>query len=261
MIVTHERTVNRTSSLAETLVLDLFSTKEERKEIRRVIGRGASSDSILDEEQAKRELIEFRNNWRTYLHCLREFILVVAILLIFSFLDAGDLNAKGKWDLGSALYFSIVTATTLGYGDVAPHTERGRLIALVFIPLIVVAMGHWLRTVAACIVEARQSRFRKQMGVQRLSLSLLEAMDHDGDGKVSAADFLEFMLVAMDKVDQGLILELRAHFARLDKENRGYLSKDDLVAAARRELYSPKRKLELARYKHQLMKSGSKVSD
>jgi Ca2+-binding EF-hand superfamily protein len=46
-------------------------------------------------------------------------------------------------------------------------------------------------------------------------------MDLNGDGKVAWFEFLEFMLVAMKKVDPELLDELRAYFDRLDVDNNG----------------------------------------
>ena len=35
--------------------------------------------------------------------------------------------------LGTAVYWAIVTVTTVGYGDITPHTAAGRLVASVLI--------------------------------------------------------------------------------------------------------------------------------
>jgi hypothetical protein len=73
------------------------------------------------------------------------------------------------------------------------------------------------------------------------------------DGKVAWFEFLEFMLVAMKKVDPALLDELRDYFDRLDVTNSGELSKDDLIEMARRKMKSPRRKLELHAYKQHLL--------
>jgi len=63
------------------------------------------------------------------------FVMVAVSLLYGVFEDAGFLDS---------LYWSIVTATTLGYGDFAPHTTEGKVLTsalitatvFVFIPTI-----------------------------------------------------------------------------------------------------------------------------
>jgi Ca2+-binding EF-hand superfamily protein len=118
-------------------------------------------------------------------------------------------------------------------------------------------MGHWLSVVASSIIASRQSSFHRRLQMQELSQSDLDIMDEDGDGNVSRAEFLEFMLVAMNKVDKEFIDDMRGHFERLDADNTGFLSRDDLIASAKRKLQNPHRKLELSHYKQQLLQQAA----
>lgn len=61
------------------------------------------------------------------------------------------------------------------------------------------------------------------------------------------------MLIAMNKVDKEFIDQIRQSFARLDADNTGSLSKEDLVTAARSKLQNPSKKLELAAYRERLL--------
>jgi Ca2+-binding EF-hand superfamily protein len=81
-------------------------------------------------------------------------------------------------------------------------------------------------------------------------------MDTDGDGKVSCLEFVEFMLVAMDKCDKSDIDKLKLQFSRLDVDGTGVLEKEDLVIVAKRKLKNPKRKLKLAEYKQKLLRAS-----
>ena len=116
-----------------------------------------------------------------------------------------------------------------------------------------------LGIIAQSIMERRSAQFRAMYYTKRhkeLTSRDLMAMDVNGDGKVSRAEFLEFMLLAMKKVDTDLIQELQEYFDRLDVLGSGELSKDDLIALARRKLASPERKKELADYKRRLMEKA-----
>jgi potassium channel subfamily K, other eukaryote len=179
---------------------------------------------------------------------LAGFLVVLLVLGVFGAFISRD-PAIGAAEI---VYFLVITATTLGFGDVAPTSQPGRLATAIFIPLAVGTMGHWLAIVAKYIVDQRQQAFRQTLQAEGISLADLQAMDTDDDGNVSRAEFLEFMLLAMNKVDKSLLEELRAHFDRLDSDRSGALSKDDLIALARKQLKKPSRKLELARYKRKL---------
>lgn len=128
--------------------------------------------------------------------------------------------------------------------------------AIVFIPLAVGATGHVLSIVANWIIDGRQKQFRDELATRELTLKDLDIMDADRDGRVSRAEFLEFMLVAMNKVDQELLDELKEHFQRLDKDNSGSLNRADLISVAKEKLQSPSRKLELASYKETLLRQA-----
>jgi hypothetical protein len=114
-------------------------------------------------------------------------------------------------------------------------------------------MGVWLGGVANIIVESRSARYRRTMGMKELTQHDLDIMDRDHDGTVTRAEFLEFMLVAMNKIDQTLVDELRQHFDRLDADGTGELTKQDLIEVARKKLKRPVHKLRLSMYKESLM--------
>ena len=142
---------------------------------------------------------------------------------------------------------------TIGYGDLAPTTQKERLLAIFFIPLVVLFMTHWLGFFANYIIESKNERFRTQFELRDLTEADLSAMDVSGSGKVTRAEFLEFMLVAMNKIDFELVDELSEYFQTLDVDGNGEISRDDLIENARRKLKTPRRKLELAAYKRRLL--------
>ena len=164
---------------------------------------------------------------------------------------------QSHWDIITTIYYMIVTSCTIGYGDLVPSTQLERLAAVIYIPLVCLIMGHWLGYVANAIIERQSSKFRKKRLEHReLTQDDLDAMDVNGNGKVSWAEFLEFMLVAMEKVDYEMVDELQTCFRSLDVARTGELSRADLVEAARRKLRSASRKLELATYKRRVINLG-----
>jgi hypothetical protein len=163
------------------------------------------------------------------------------------------IGVRSGWDALAIVYYLITTGCTIGYGDLTPTTQDQKFLAIFFIPLSCLVMGHWLGYVANRIIEGRSSRFRIQYCARELTQDDLDAMDVNEDGKVTRAEFLEFMLLAMNKIDYEMVDELQAYFGKLDVAGTGELSRANLVEAARRKLKSPRRKLELASYKHRLL--------
>ena len=61
--------------------------------------------------------------------------------IILGFLAIIIQKAEG-WSLIDVLYFWNCTATTIGFGDLCPQSQLGRLVAIVFVPLSVVTLGE-----------------------------------------------------------------------------------------------------------------------
>jgi hypothetical protein len=90
---------------------------------------------------------------------------------------------------------------------------------------------------------------------REVTLEDLEAMNADGDGEVSPLEFVEHMLLVMNKVDQKLLDELHAQFERLDADGSGGLQQDDLEILTRRKLEECRAK-KLLHYKSMRMNSN-----
>ena len=69
---------------------------------------------------------------------------VIAVATIFYRIVEG-------WPLLDALYFSVVTIATVGFGDVTPHTTLGKIFTIVYIfagiGLFASAVATWARAV------------------------------------------------------------------------------------------------------------------
>jgi voltage-gated potassium channel len=98
-------------------------------------------------------------------------VLVFTVLLVYA--DRGgyrDLtDPRGRVDLSDAFYYTTVTLSTTGYGDIAPVTQTARLVnAFLVTPLriafLVLLIGTTLEVLASQGRERfRVSRWRKQM--------------------------------------------------------------------------------------------------
>lgn len=71
------------------------------------------------------------------------------------------------WSLLDALYATIITITTVGYGDLSPQTPRGRLFAIFFTLIAIGIGGYLISNLAAFAIDRRTRtvtlRYRKQM--------------------------------------------------------------------------------------------------
>jgi Ca2+-binding EF-hand superfamily protein len=145
-------------------------------------------------------------------------------------LFAAILGYREGWSLISTVYFTIMSASTTGFGNYVPTTQTDKIYCIFFFPVSVAVFGEVLGKIAGIYIQQKYRR-KEQMFLKRaITLCDLNRMDADDDGEVHLSDFLSFMLVALQKVDQESIDELKELFKNLDSNGNGVLDKDDVVA-------------------------------
>mmetsp|Transcript_3715 Transcript_3715/g.5558 ORF Transcript_3715/g.5558 Transcript_3715/m.5558 type:complete len:417 (+) Transcript_3715:36-1286(+) len=180
---------------------------------------------------------------------LKTYAPVFCVLLMGSFFIAWT---EG-WGWMTAIYYCTLTAVTVGYGDNVPSTKLMRLFAVLYIPILVGVMSHFLGSVATLIMDRRREGLMRHMRNRELHLKDLLVMDSDGDGIVTEAEFIVFMLSKMQRVEKDLLDELRKQFRRFDVNNTGTLGKSDLYHMFQNRLKKSDTRVALAQYKSSLL--------
>jgi hypothetical protein len=156
---------------------------------------------------------------------------IICILLFLSIV----LGIPAGRSIISSIYFAVITATTIGFGDFHPTETWMRAIYIFYLPFSVAVFGQILSKIASVYMTMKARNADKNFLNRSLALRDLKAMDVDGDGKVSYGEFLAFILVAMDKIESEDVDEVRVLFNSLDVDKNGYLEKSDLIKLTNRE--------------------------
>lgn len=145
--------------------------------------------------------------------------------------------------IGTAFYLCIVTATTVGYGDVGVRDEPSRRIfASIHILYSVSSLAALLNTVQVLHAE-RKIQLRKAMLLQRqLDQDLIASLDKDNNG-LDKLEFVVGMLTKLEILHWDDVEPFLAQFDALDQDRSGRLDKADLM----RMVEDRKRKLEAKR--------------
>lgn len=164
-----------------------------------------------------------------------------------------------------AFYMSVVTLTTVGFGDVTPSTEKGKTFATVWILVgcaayinmagslskLTMAMSHSTKELTQesltrmfdshHVKATQQDRIRRSQQeleerIRKLDCDLSEtakrqllseeAAPHKCVGR---SDFILHCLLDMNIVDQCLVERMSSDFDMLDRDRTGYLDDQDLV--------------------------------
>ena len=83
---------------------------------------------------------------------------------------------RGLGNVSHQLTGCNFTGCTIGYGDITPTTELGRLIAIIYIPLACLMTGHGLTYIAQSMIDKKENRFLSQYKAKELTQDDIDAM-------------------------------------------------------------------------------------
>ena len=156
-------------------------------------------------------------------------LLALALQLFF----AGIFTAIEGWDLWTSFYHCMVTATTVGYGDVAILTDGGRAWAIVQVLVSVCVIGALVNDVGELMEERRLALKKVALLRKKLDTDLIKSLDKDGSG-VDRLEFVLGMLTKLGLVDWEEVEPFLKQFDELDTDKSGKLDAADLAALAER---------------------------
>jgi potassium channel subfamily K len=228
-------------------VLKLFSRERTSSSLSRSesVGSVSTVGTMNSNHTSSREYLQEEKCVHATARCASLFlVLMLYVPALIPLLLGACLIARNEgWTWDETIYYMVTTCSTIGYGDVTPHSNSMKMFAILYIPLAVGAVGHFLGSIANFIIESRHKVFEKVFWQHEMTLEDLMTMDEDHDGVVTEAEFLTF------KVDRELIDHIRDHFYKLDVNRNGTLDRADLEAMARKNLRSVRTKLRLSEYK------------
>ncbi|GMI72335.1 tandem-pore K+ channel 3, CA2+ ACTIVATED OUTWARD RECTIFYING K+ CHANNEL 6 [Hibiscus trionum] len=127
-----------------------------------------------------------------------------------------------------SFYLSVMSVTTVGYGDRAFKTLPGRIFASIWLLVSTVAVARAFLYLAEARVAKRQRRMAKWILGQDMTISQFLAADTDNNGFVSKSEFLIYKLKELGKVSDKDIMQISEKFDRLDSGKCGRISLEDL---------------------------------
>ena len=158
-------------------------------------------------------------------------VLPLYILLVLGALLIGN---EEHWEVSKSLYFMVVTASTVGYGDFSPRTESMRLFCVFYIPFAVGVTAELFGRITGVYVTYMKEEAENEFLNSRLTSADIDRMDRNGDGVVHKDEFMRFFLVSMGKISHDELDRLESLFEKLDETHDGQLSIDDLVGMSTR---------------------------
>jgi potassium channel subfamily K len=165
-------------------------------------------------------------------------LLAVNLLLVLVQLVCAAVYAHFEdWGYGDALYHCIVTATTVGYGDLPIVTDNGKIWCCVHILISVALLGDVIGTFEDVREEAAQREAKVEQGKKKMDPHFTEQVlqrlemfkkSNSKDGAkpsgISMAEFVLSMLLESGALSEDEIAASKEMFAKADVSGTGSIS-------------------------------------
>lgn len=124
-----------------------------------------------------------------------------------------------------SLYMSVITLTTVGFGDHTPKTKIGRTVGIVWMLVGVVVTANFVSDFSKVFLSAR-NMFASQ---SRMSMDLFQSIDDDNSGFLSCEEFRMFALLKYAIVDQQQLDAIDSLFHAMDQSGDGKVTYEELT--------------------------------
>lgn len=190
----------------------------------------SDDEEIMDEEGQRRKI---RQRFRAQLQLLTTY------LLLASCISKHALGLASSWQ---ALYFSVVTLTTVGFGDLVPVTASGKWVVSILCLFGVPIFGNTMAELVALIYGERTRHVKQQLpslSVPKLLQMRKFAQELDDMGqtpisgeehRISKFEFCCFLLVQNKIIDMEDVKAISKNFGHLDVSMDGSLWSKDALA-------------------------------
>jgi hypothetical protein len=138
-------------------------------------------------------------------------------------------NQTYKMTFVNAIYWGLVTGTTVGYGDISPTTDGTKIFSMFFLVFAVITTANALSTVGDALMASPGKDAATAMLARKLDAEFLMSLDMDGSGDVTEFEYLAAMLIQLNHVDEDQIDSIMKAFRKLDIDGSGSLSVSDLA--------------------------------
>ena len=144
----------------------------------------------------------------------------------------------GTWNYGDAFYHCLVTATTVGYGDISNGTQSGRVWACFHIIFSVCLLGELISTFDDLSTKRKETLARVEALTREFDLELYEQLiarakamrplvERDGKG-LTELEFVLAMCIELDVVEWHKVQPFIKQFRNFDVSGDGRVGHEDL---------------------------------
>ncbi|KAG7553312.1 Potassium channel domain [Arabidopsis thaliana x Arabidopsis arenosa] len=204
--------VNYVLDLQESMILTGIQTKQHHHHHHRF----SAKDYIIDFEKGRMRI---------------RMKVGLALCVVVLCIGVGALVLHFVEELGfvDSVYLSVMSVTTVGYGDRAFKTLEGRLFAAVWLLVSTLAVARAFLYLAEARIDRRHRKAVKLALNRDITVDDLLKADTYHHGFISKSEYIVFKLKEMGKITEKDINQVGMQFEKLDPNNLGKITLPDLL--------------------------------
>jgi len=157
---------------------------------------------------------------------VRRICILAGMIFLFIGINVLIMMIEEDWSFIRSLHFSVVTLSTVGYGDISPTKEKSRAWICVYILIIITMVAKLMNmSMDTAMAVVRREKLGKAI---ESNLRLVEILDADGDGRISEFEYLSRMLVFTRLVNKTELEALMKGFYDVDTDRNGYVDVQEI---------------------------------
>lgn len=119
------------------------------------------------------------------------------------------------------IYMSVITLTTVGFGDYTPTETSGQVFAIFWMLLGTLALGNFVAAFTEYFLESQKS-------LEPISKEVFAKIDKDGSGHLSKIEFRSYALVKLGFCTQDELDHVDQMFELMDTDHTGHLTYEEI---------------------------------
>lgn len=155
--------------------------------------------------------------------------LALGVVLLCIGLGSLVLYFQEHLDWVDSVYLSVMSVTTVGYGDRAFKTLPGRLFASIWLLFSTLAVGRAFLYLAEARIDKRHRRINNWVLQREITIDDLLAADVNNNGFMSKSEYVIYKLKEMGKISEKDVIEICNQFNKLDESSSGKITLRSLL--------------------------------
>merc|ERR1712048_1479285 len=137
----------------------------------------------------------------------------------------------------SSFYMSVITVTTVGFGDYSPKSMSGRAFGIVWMIVGVAVTAFFVSALSALL--AQEDSPLELEDAHTIDFESFQAMDKDGNGYLSKDEYALYELVKHGLITHDIVDAIHAKYASMDVNRDGRVTFSMLKDMSNRKREEP----------------------